>query len=450
MSEQYSNLDNRYNGTTNPRRHRMRWLLGTLALIAAVVVALAGVAVIAGKILVSRYAFEPQPVSEEVAVEDEAQVEEEAPPAQPVVDVAPEPVHVRLMSIGDILMHMGVVESGYLEDGLNYDHLFAHIADDVAEADIAILNQETILGGDAFPFSGYPTFNSPQQVGDAEVAVGFDVVLKATNHTLDMGYQGVREELAYWRDQHPEMAVIGMADPDGEDHVCPAGSTSPAGAYVYEKDGLRVALLNYTYWLNGNVDVSYDENVVSCLTEEGVRSDIAWARENADFVVVFPHWGNEYETWPSEQERYWAGIFQEEGVDVVIGGHPHVIQPVEVWGEGDDRMLVVWSVGNYVSTQVNASNMVGGMVKVDFVKDANGTHVGEWSFTPTITQREGYTTNMSAYKIHDYTDELAAQSTIGATDPGAGGSVGWYTDYCAGVLGDAFDWDTLTVHGDLS
>lgn len=113
-------------------------------------------------------------------------------------------------------------------------------------------------------------------------------------------------------------------------------------------------------------------------------------------------------------------------------------------------MLVMWSVGNYVSTQVGAANMVGGMAKVRFVKDDEGARVREYSFTPTITQREGYTTNMTAYRLADYTDELAAASTINATDPGEGATAGWYRDYCARVLGEAFDWDTLTVHGTLS
>ena len=121
---------------------------------------------------------------------------------------------------------MGIIEGGARADGTrNYDHLFVPIASDVAEADVAVLNQETILGGTRWPYSGYPMFNSPQEVGDAEVAVGFDVILKATNHTLDLGYDGVRAELSYWAQAHPQTAVIGMADPDGS-HVAPAGGTS--------------------------------------------------------------------------------------------------------------------------------------------------------------------------------------------------------------------------------
>lgn len=368
-------------------------------------------------------------------------------PAPEVIEPV-EPVSMQLMAVGDMLMHMGVIESGNMGDGsYNYDHLFAPIAADVAEADVAVLNQETILGGTQWPYSGYPSFNSPQEVGDAEANVGFDVILKATNHTLDMGYDGVRSELGYWAASHPEMSVIGAADPDGEG-ISPAGGSSPAGACYYEKDGLRVALLNYTDVLNGNVDPENDYRVVSIMNEETIFADVAAAREQADIVVVFAHWGEEYETTPVESERYWAGVFQEAGADVVIGGHPHVIQPVEVLGEGDDRMLVFWSVGNFVSTQVDACNMVGGMVKLTLVEDANGARVSDYAFIPTITQKEPYTMGMSSYKLSDYTDELAALSTVSQT-AGEGATRAWYVDYCAGVLGDAFDLETLSVHGTL-
>ena len=427
------------------RRHRLRNALVALAL--AALFALGALIVVESLRDSARSAVEAyEPVAPKaVTVSDRM---DDTPPESldPV-----EPVHVRLMMVGDILMHMGIVEGGQRADGSrNYEHLFAPIAQDVAEADVAALNQETILGGTRWAFSGYPMFNSPQEVGDAEAAVGFDVILKATNHTLDMGYDGVRAELAYWAQAHPQMAVIGMADPDGN-HVAPAGGTSPAGAYLYEKDGFRIALLNYTDVLNGNVDPAFDGNVVSILTEEGLRADVAAAREQgeADLVVVFAHWGEEYETTPVESERRWAQVMQDAGVDVVIGGHPHVIQPVEVLEKDGHKMLVCWSVGNFVSTQNGAANMVGGMVKLDLVKDVDGARVEAYEFVPTVTQHERGTTNMCAYKLSDYTDELAARSGVSAVDGGRGSTKAWYVEFCAEVLGASFDRDTLSVHGTM-
>lgn len=477
MNQQHPQLEG-LAGATNPRRHRMRRLATMLVLCGLVVATVAVAASLVRTIFFPRSAVrwgtaDVQPAAaasqsadtERAVTVEDASADEDAAASEEAVESAakadddaaeqatpaePEPVRVRLMMIGDVLMHDAVIYSGQREDGtFNYDHLFSHIASDVQAADVAVLNQETILGGEAFAYAGYPQFNSPQALGEAEAAVGFDVILKATNHTLDMGYAGVREELAYWAQNHPEMAVIGMADPDG-DGVCPAGTTSPAGAYIFEKDGLRVAMLNYTYWFNLNVDYDHDYQVVAGFDEESIRADIAAAREAADVVVVYPHWGNEYETVPSDEERYWAGVFQDAGADVVIGGHPHVIQPVEVLGEGDDQMLVFWSVGNFVSTMASAGTMVGGMATVEFVKDTQGVRVGEYEFMPLVTQREPYGTNMTTYKLCDYTDELAATSSIRELDPNEGYSKEWYVDYCATVLGDSFDRETESVHGSLS
>ena len=381
------------------------------------------------------------------AMDDASDGGEAAPAPEP--EPEQEPVTVRLMMIGDMLMHMGVIESGNNGDGTySYDHLFAGISEDITEADIAVLNQETILGGPDWAYSGYPIFNTPQALGDAEAAAGFDVILKATNHTLDLGYDGVRSELAYWASAHPDMAVIGMADPDG-DGIAPTGGTSAAGPWYFEKDGLRIALLNYTDILNDNVDPDYDWRVVSIAYEQNVRADVAAAKEQADLVVVFMHWGQEYETEPFSDELWWEQVLFDCGVDVVVGGHPHVIQPVEVFDDGQHRMLVMWSVGNFVSTQAGADNMVGGMAKLTFTKDAEGARLSSYEFVPTVTLCQPYSRAMCAYKLPDFSDERAAQSNISSIDKGNGATQQWYVDYCAQVLGDSFDFDTLSVHGEL-
>ena len=457
MVEHKPKFDKSLSGSTNPKRHHRRRLFAALVMLAVTSAVVAGIAIVVRAMLSQRpapnaHVRETQELGEVFVTDEQA---EQAPSQaseepEPEAEAEPQDAELTLMMIGDILMHDRVIESGNRGDGsYNYDHLFSHIATDVQAADVAVLNQETVLGGRRWSFSGYPVFNSPQEVGDAEVAVGFDVILKATNHTLDLGYEGVHEELAWWQAAYPQVAVIGAADPDG-DGVCPAGGTSAAGAYIVEKDGLKVALLNYTDVLNGNVDPSNDANVVSILSEDGLRADVADARSRgADFVVAFVHWGEEYETVPTERERWWAQVMQDAGVDVVIGGHPHVIQPVEVLGEGNDRMLVMWSVGNFVSTQAGAANMVGGMAKVTFTRDGHGLRVSAYEFIPIITQREPYSTNMSAYKIGDYTDELAAASSVSAIDGGNGSTASWYVDYCSDVLGPSFDLDTLSIHGSL-
>ena len=149
--------------------------------------------------------------------------------------VAEPGVDVDLVMVGDVLMHEGVYQSGATADGgYDFDHVFAHVKGDLDGADLKILNQETPLGGDVAPFSGYPQFNGPQQMGDSEARAGFNVVLKASNHAMDAGYAAIGSELGFWRRCHPGVAVVGMRDPDG-----PA-TDAPNGVWVYEKDGYEL------------------------------------------------------------------------------------------------------------------------------------------------------------------------------------------------------------------
>lgn len=357
----------------------------------------------------------------------------EAPAEQEVVEVAEtKPVTIDLVMIGDILQHSGVFQSGYQADGSrNYDHIFAHIGSEIEGADIKVVNQETILGGDSFTFSGYPAFNGPQEMGDAEVKAGFNVALRATNHALDYGYDGLHSELAFWREKHPEVAVIGAWDPEDP-------SSSLGDTYIFEKDGFKVALLNFTYGTN---DIPDPDNRVSLLEESHVRSAIEAAEAQADMVVVFPHWGEEYNLTPVQDQYDMAEVMMEAGADVIIGGHPHVIEPVEILTAPDGHKVpCFWSVGNFVSTQIDNQNLVGGVAKVTMEKAGDGScSVTACSFVPTITHK-GTSTDMTTYLLRDYTDELASSNYLESnyTD-NTNLTVAWANDFCTQVLGPGFD-----------
>lgn len=349
-----------------------------------------------------------------------------------------EPVEISLVAVGDILQHAQVWQSGELEDGTrNYDHLFRHIAGELADKDVKIVNQETPMGGDELGFTGFPTFNGPQEVGDAEAAAGFNVVLKATNHVMDTGYEGLKNELAFWRGNHPEMTVVGARDPDDP-------STSVNDVYVYEKDGFKVAILNYTFDLNGYED---PESAISLLEENHVCATMARASAAADMVVVLPHWGEEYQLEPVESQGTWADLFVKLGADVIIGGHPHVIEPVEPFVSLDGHIVpCFWSMGNFVSTSPDNESLVGGMAEVTLLRDEHGKcSVTRAAFVPVVTHL-GVGEDMTTYPLYDWTDELA-ESNMRALD---GYAVpenttctrAWADDFCAGVLGDDFHADS--------
>ena len=346
-----------------------------------------------------------------------------------------ETVRIELAMIGDILQHSGVYESGFMDDGTrNYDHVFAHIGSALQGADIKVVNQETILGGDAFEFSGYPNFNGPQEMGDAEVKAGFNVVLRATNHAMDMGYEGLSSELTFWRTKHPEVAVIGAVDPELPD----ANVDDP---YIFEKNGFTVALLNYTLDLNGYED---PKGVVSILEEEHVRTTVSAAKKVADMVVVFPHWGDEYELQPMQWQRDMAEVFLESGADVIIGGHPHVIEPVEVLTAPDGRRVpCFWSVGNFISTQIDDQCLVGGVAKVTLEKASDGScAVKGCSFVPTVTHK-GVGADMTTYLLRDYTDDLAMTNYLWSNETDNSTlTVAWANEFCTEVLGPSFNTTT--------
>lgn len=360
-----------------------------------------------------------------------ASQEGELRPAQTLLDdPAPERSEVTILMIGDVLVHEGVWRSGEREDGTrDYEHLFAHVADLVAGADVAIVDQETILGGTALGLSSYPTFNSPQEIGSAEAAAGFDVVLHANNHALDKGMEGIGAELAFWRSEHPEVAVTGMAD-----------SEEAAGEIpLLERGDRRIAVLSYTYGTNG-ISLPADAPwAVRMLDDAQVEKDfsLAWER-GADAVVVCPHWGTEYAAGPDDDQRRWAERFVELGADVILGCHPHVLQPVEELVAPDGRVVpVFWSLGNFVSGQARKDTMVGGLAQVTLAFEGDARRVASWQITPLVTHRASgvdYTT----YPLADYTEELAEVNHVRTVSGQTDFSRQWCVDFCAERLGDAF------------
>lgn len=312
---------------------------------------------------------------------------------------------VTLLAVGDNLIHIEVVQSGLQKDGsYNYDHLYDEIKDEIMAADIAVVNQETILGGKALTYSGYPAFNSPTEIGDALVAAGFDVILHATNHTMDKGLQGVLNTLEFW-DRYPDITVLGINKSKEDRDRIP----------VIEKNGIKIAMLNYTYGLNGYKVPGDKPYLVNMLDKKQMEKDIKKARREADFVIVFPHWGTEYVYEPVQSQKDLTEFFYNLKVDLVIGTHPHVLQPVEwVTSDPDHRMLVYYSLGNFLSYQKEAPRMLGAMAHVTITKDGDGTYISDAKITPIVTHFEHGPSdyNYGIYKLSEYTSEMGEKHGV--------------------------------------
>ena len=315
---------------------------------------------------------------------------------------------VTLIMVGDMLMHMPVNNSGKMEDGsMNFDHMFTYTKDMIQEADIAIVNQEVMLGGKELGISGYPKFNTYYEVGDALVNAGFDVILHATNHTLDRGREGVENCLSFWENKYPDIAVLGIQDSQEEQDEI----------FVYEQEGIRIAILNYTYGTNGSplpADMPY---IVNLMDENKIAEDVARAKEVADFIVLCPHWGTEYMLMESKYQRLWAEFFMECGVDLVIGTHPHVVEPVELLkDENGNEMLVYYSLGNYINATISDDNnmcvrMLGAMAKVTISRDEEGdVYIKDYGAEPLVTYVSNDKKTVTTYPMELFTDEMAESS----------------------------------------
>ena len=332
------------------------------------------------------------------------------------------PESVSVVMVGDILLHTPVEEAAVDADGnYNFDFIFSQTKNSIEAADLAIVNQEVIIGGKELGITGYPAFNAPFEIGDALCDAGFDVVCHATNHALDKGKRGVVNTLKYWDDSHPEMRVVGIN-----------GSQEQKDAVdIVEKNGIRIAILNYTYGTNGISAPSDMPYAVDMLDESKVKSDLEYAENNADFTIVCPHWGTEYNLGIDGSQRKWTEVFRDGGADLVIGTHPHVIEPIEfieddVPGHGNNHgggdMLVYYSLGNFVNwtsgTGAGTTNrMVGGMAQITLGKDALGEVVVTDSGVKALVCHVTHGHNgVEVYPLSDYTEELAASNAIREQD----------------------------------
>lgn len=338
--------------------------------------------------------------------------------------------NVNIKMVGDVLLHDPVSASGLMEDGsYNYDHMFVNVKDDIAQADIAIANQEVILGGREIGISGYPAFNGAFEVGDALVNAGFDVVCHGTNHALDRGKTGILNCINYWRNSHPEISVLGIYDSEEMQHqIC-----------VKEVKGIRIAILNYTYGTNG-IDLPSDmPYAVNLMDRDQIASDLAQAESMADFTVVCPHWGIEYTHQQNSEQESLAKFMAEHGADLILGTHPHVIQPVE-WVEADNGncALVYYSLGNFINYTSDygagtAQRALGAMASVNITRDESGVHISDYEAIPLVSHMIDKTTT---YKLSDYSDELANENAMKQKDSE------FSYEYCVNtsreVLGEAY------------
>ncbi len=268
----------------------------------------------------------------------------------------PAPVQVRLLFTGDVMQHMSQIAAARRDDGFDYDEMLAAMLPRFRAADLVVVNLETTLTRSS-RYTGYPLFRSPVALADALARAGVDVATLANNHCCDGGGAGVRTTVE-------ELTRCGMRHTGVFADSLDRAVNHPL--YV-ERQGIRFAFLNYTYGTNG-MPVPRGTTVNFIDTVRMARDLAAAGREGVDCTVVCIHWGNEYQRRPNASQRRLADFLRRHGADLIIGHHPHVVQPCEA----DSTHVVLFSLGNFVSNQRKRYCDGGLVAEIDAVRHPDG------------------------------------------------------------------------------
>ena len=304
----------------------------------------------------------------------------------------------KIFMVGDALIHWGVYNDAKQSDGsYNFKPQLEYIKPISSKYDLAYYNQETILGGAALGYSSYPRFNSPQEVGDAFIDAGFNMVSLATNHTMDKGEAGVLNSVEYWKN-HPEVAASGQWASDAE--------RSEGVSKIYEKNNIKYAFISYTIWTNGLETPTGKEYLNNVYSPEKAKSDIELVRDKVDFVIVAMHWGTEYSMEVNSTQSSLAQRLADAGADVIIGNHVHVIEPFEWIGDS----VCFYAMGNLLSSQIDVENRIGMMAGLDLVKTDDGVKIENLRADLHYTYLEGeypdLRTNIQVYPFSQLNDSI--------------------------------------------
>ncbi len=348
--------------------------------------------------------------------------------------------YVDIIAVGDNLYHQSLVKSGLQSDGTyNYDRIYSGIKDYIQYADVRIINQETVLISDKSQWSYQPSaFGTPTQVGDAVVKAGFNVITTASNHSLDKGTEGIKSAVKYWKKQAKnDVLMVGMYDSQADYN----------NIAISEYNGVKIAFLNYTYGLNGRTLPSGNSYMVKLLKESLIKQEIEAARKKADVVIVLPHWGEEYHYQPTSSQKSLAQKMADWGADIIIGAHPHVLEPMVTLTASDGRKVpCYYSLGNFCANMPimhgNVNCALEGMAELRIKVMGGKVSIEKAELTPLVIHINTADTKFIVYRLEDYTAELMKAHFSNRNDPATitvSGLWKLYRGICDGTAKSKFD-----------
>lgn len=286
---------------------------------------------------------------------------------------------VKILAMGDMIFHQPIVKNYRNNDSYDFTPIFHNISSDINEADLAIANFEGSVNSNR-KLSGFPLFNFPKETIYSLKNVGFDLLSTANNHALDTGLDGIAETISHINESG--MKNFGTLAEDGDKGI------------IVEKNGIKIGLISFTDTLNGMDSLMRGKEYSVNTFAQDVKSDIQNLKDNSDIVIVYPHWGNEYQLVPNERQIFLKEMLQESGADIILGSHPHVLQRYEVEDKNNKKYFTIYSMGNALSNQ-RVENLkkpgvdTGALIKLVIEKDnvSGETKLKSYGVYPTYVNR---------------------------------------------------------------
>lgn len=364
---------------------RRRLILASVGLVLLLAAIIAGVVTIRGKIAEKK----AQEAKEKKQQEEEAARLEE------------ENNTLHMVAVGDNMIHDAIIQAGKKNDW-NFDFLYENIKKDIENADVAFVNQETPFVKSHSAVAGYPDFATPTEVGDALAAAGFDVVTHATEHIFDQGSDGIINSVSFWKKNYPEITRLGIHSDEEEKNY-----------EIRNVKNFKIALLNYSTLLSENHKIEKDETyMINLYSEKNVKADLEAAKEEADLTIVTLHGGKSDSAEPDEKLLDRVSFLSEQGADIILCSHPHILKGYELLTREDKgKTLVYYSLGNLASGQTALENLLGGMADITIKKNADSGKISieDYSLVPLVMHYNSDFSEAGIYKLSDYSEELASE-----------------------------------------
>ena len=305
---------------------------------------------------------------------------------------------INLLFAGSIFLNNKAYQSGEKEKNkFNYNHLFKNIKKDIQNANLAIVDQETIFQTNKTKFKKRVD-NTPKELGDSIANAGFKLVLHGTIYAYAKEKKGIKNTLNFWKDKYPDIKILGISKNE---------ENSKKDYYIYKKNGIKIGVINFSGF--PGLIPKNKEFMVNVISEKKIKKLVGKLKNETDFVIVCMNWGEKDEDKPNEDQIKWAKKLTAEGVGLIIGNHPSVVQPVSYIKEKGKKALVFWSLGHLISDSNVNMSYISALADIEISKGPIGKgFISDYNLIPLINHKVA-NKNYSVYKISEYTEKLGKE-----------------------------------------